>query len=176
MLCGWVETEITALADGERTGWRAALLRRHLASCSACAARRAEIEGAVETQRRLLPRVLFSPDVPTDAMFAEVTRRLRVEAKPDAAPVARQFRPRLILASAAGAIVLVLALRLLNPVWIVLGIESPPARLADTPDLFRDYELFQHLDLIENLDQMPDSDAPDTDSPPAQGDQLPVRG
>jgi anti-sigma factor RsiW len=174
MLCRWVDSEITALADGERTGWRAALARRHLASCGRCAARRAETERSVDRQRHLLPRVLFSTDVPTDAMFAEVTRRLGAE--PVALPVERQYRPRLIFASAAGAIVLVLALRLLNPVWIVLGIESPPPRLADAPDLFRDYELFQHLDLIENLDQVPDSDAPDADPPPAQDGQRSVQG
>jgi hypothetical protein len=81
------------------------------------------------------------------------------------------MRPRLVLASAAGAIVLVLAVRLLNPVWIVLGIESPPAELADSPDLFRDYQLFEHLDAIENLDRVQDSDAPDSGQPAEQGDR-----
>jgi anti-sigma factor RsiW len=164
MWCGWIEPEITALADAELPAWRAALVRRHLRSCAACAERQTEVERSVAAQRRALPQVLHGVCPPADLMLAEVHRRLRrAEPEPQVRRVSA-MRPRLVWASAAGVIVFVLALRLLNPVWIVLGIESPPPVLEEQPDLFRDYQLFEHLDAIENLDRIPQGEGPDSGS------------
>lgn len=43
MKCAWYQRWLTASADEELAGWRAALLRRHLAGCTRCAAELAEL-------------------------------------------------------------------------------------------------------------------------------------
>lgn len=166
MWCRWFERELTALADGQLPAWRGAWARRHLLSCRACAARQAETESAVAAQRRLLPRLMPSSDVPMEEMLRRV--RLRLAAEPEL-EVRRQLRPRLVLASAAGIIAVVLAFRVLNPVWIAIGIESPPEQLTEKPELFRDYQLFEHLPAIENFDRVPSGDSPDEGGRPMRG-------
>lgn len=43
MKCAWYQRWLTASADDELTGWRDAMLRRHLAGCARCAAELAEL-------------------------------------------------------------------------------------------------------------------------------------
>jgi len=157
MACRSIEPDVTALVDGELPAWRAWRARRHLRSCSECTASVAETERAVAAQHRLMASLLSSPAVPADEMFRKVRVRL---AEDDGSPEAhRRLRPRLVLASAVGVVAVFLALRVMNPVWIALGIETPPEQLSERPELFLDYDMFEHLPVIENLDRVRDVDA-----------------
>ena len=153
MWCRWVEGDSSALADGQLPQWRASWVRRHLRSCPDCARRQAAVERSVAAERDLLPLLLRPAEVPADDMWLALRRKIAAEPEVE---TARSFRPRFVLASAVGVAVVFLALRVLNPVWIALGIERPPEQVSESPELFLDYELFEHLPVIENLDRVSD--------------------
>jgi anti-sigma factor RsiW len=149
ILCSWIRRQLTAHADDELSGAAARLVRRHLAGCRGCVAERAAIGRSVADQRELLRAAAGEADVDADLLWSGVRRRLAAEPPRDAI---RKPAVRLVLASAGAAAVLLVAARLLDPLWISVGLEDPPRKLAEEPELFVDYTLFEHLEAIENLD------------------------
>jgi len=160
MVCGWIHDELTAYADGELHGWRALWVRRHLSRCATCANEAAAIAASVAAQRRVL-QSLISADVASDRIFDSVRRDIRVARHVESEERQWAWIParRLVLAAAAACVIVgVLYTRSLDPLLMVVGLETPPKIVVEKPDLFIDYPLFEHLDAIESLDN-PDSGA-----------------
>jgi anti-sigma factor RsiW len=156
MQCRWIRDELTAHADGELRGWRAAWVRRHLSRCADCGREAAVIERSVARQRRVLPALVQEP-VEADDLWRRVRVRLDDSPRTEPEPRERRWAPtrRLVLAAAAACVlVAVLLARPLDPWLIAVGIEDPPRPVAEKPELFVDYPLFEHLDAIEQLDRL----------------------
>lgn len=165
ILCSWIRRQLTAQADGELSGVAARSVRFHLARCRACAAECSALERSVAEQRKLLRAVAGGADIDADHLWSGVRRRLAAEPPQGAV---RKPTVRIVLACAGAAAVFLVAARLLDPVWISIGLEKPPRKLAEEPELFIDYSLFEHLETIENLDRPARS--------PASGPEVRSRG
>lgn len=161
MWCRWAQRDLTALVDRELTPSRARRVRRHVDRCEACAEQLAGLQQTVRRQRELLSRLNeAAPEAPVDAML----RRLRSEIRePEATQQARRWwlSPQIVAAVAASAVAVLGLLRLSEPLLVAVGLEDPPEIVAEKPDLFVDYTLFEHLDTIEHLEV---GSAPPTDS------------
>ncbi len=149
MWCWWFRRDLTALADGELSPVRAKAIRTHLDRCPDCQVLWTQIERSVGQQRELLAGALAVGDLAVDPMLREV--RLRLD--DDSAPARRWFwQPALITGVAVVGLVLVTALGLFTPLLIAVGLEAPPEQVAQQPELFRDYPLFEHLEALEYFD------------------------
>jgi anti-sigma factor RsiW len=165
MVCRWIQNELTAYADGELHGWRAAWVRRHLSSCVACGKEAAAIATSVAGHRHAL-QALAGGDFAADQIFARVRRDIRSARAVESEEREWSWFPtrKLVLATAAACVVLgVLFSRSLDPLLMVVGLEKPPKIVIEKPELFVDYQLFENLDVIENLDN-PDTGAQDAGS------------
>jgi len=149
--CWLIRRDLTALVDDELAPRRAAAVRTHLEHCSACAARHRDIERGVAQQRQLLPLAVGLADVAADPLLQRISRRARAESEPSRR---LWWQPVAVAATAVAALVVVAFLGLLDPVLIAMGFEDPPNLVAEQPELFRDYALFEYLDALENFDDI----------------------
>src|SRR5262245_45121620 len=151
MWCWWFQRDLTALADGELSPRRAEAVRAHVAGCGECQPLLDQITHSIGVQRKLMPRLLSVTDLAVDPMLREV--RLRLD--DDSAPARRWiWQPALITGVAAVGLVLVSVLGLFTPLLVAVGLEEPPEQVAQQPELFRDYPLFEHLEALENFDAL----------------------
>jgi len=165
--CWMVRGDLTAWVDGELSARRAERVRRHLASCSACAAEAEGLRDVIAQQRRLLTRLAAVEVSPT------LSRRLLREiAQESAAPRGWLWLFRPVAVAAATAAVGVVGLFTIaggpRAVLIPLGVEPPPPAVTRTTDLFKDYPIIEKLDALENFDTV--------ESVPLDEDQEPYRG
>jgi anti-sigma factor RsiW len=155
MSCRSIEADLTAYVDGELAGWRAAWIRRHLNRCSVCAGQVRSIERSVAVQRRLLAAYAGAQRVDADEIWGRMRHRLKEPLIAGAPRQRLRWAPstRLVLAAAtACAVAAVFLSRVLDPWLIAVGIEDPPRVLAEKPELFLEYRLFEHLEAIERID------------------------
>lgn len=152
--CRAMQEKLTAWVDGELSPRWDARLRQHVAVCTACAAAAAAIRAAVAWQRRCLPEVVRP--VGLDPALLRGRLRQALAAEPDVPDRSWVWllRPLAIGGAAVAVATAVLFFVAGGPgaVLIPLGVESPPAAVAREPDLFKDYQLIQHLDALENFD------------------------
>lgn len=149
MWCWWFRRDLTALVDGELRSARAAGVRFHLARCQRCAALQEEIARCVAQQRRVLALVGETAGVNTE----QLGRSLQARLDEDRIGSHRWgLASRLAVAAAAGGLAIFISLRALDSVLIAAGVADPPPVVAEKPDLFRDYALFEHLDALEHFE------------------------
>jgi len=152
MWCWRVRRDLTALADGELSPRRGAAVRGHLEQCSDCRALWQETQRAVQLQQRLMPGAFEVLDLAVDPMLREVRLRLDDDGS---GQMRRWFwHPAVITAAAAVGLMMVSVLGLFNPLLVAVGLEEPPEEVAQRPELFRDYPLFEHLEALENFDAL----------------------
>lgn len=152
MWCRWVQNDLTALVDGELSAPRARRVRRHVDRCAACARELARLQRTIRRQREWLPRLDDAVrETPVDVMLQRVRRQIR---QPEPLPESRRWwlSPQFVAAVAASAVAVFGLLRLSEPLLVAVGLEDPPEIVAEKPELFRDYTLFEHLDTIEHLE------------------------
>lgn len=101
LTCWRIRRDLTALADGELPGRRAAAVRAHLACCPACAAFDAGVTASLARQRCLLPRAAAAPEVVVEALLRDARRRIV-----DEPPEAPAFPWPPVLAAAALSLVI----------------------------------------------------------------------
>jgi len=152
MWCWRVRRDLTALADGELSARRSAAIRGHVEQCDDCRAVWEETERAVQLQRQLVPGVFAVRDLAVDPMLREV--RLRLDDDGSGPAKWWFWHPALITAAAVLSVVMVSVLGLFNPLLVAVGLEEPPEQVAQQPELFRDYPLFEHLEALENFDTL----------------------
>lgn len=152
MWCRRVQRDLTALVDGELAAWRSKLVRRHLDGCPTCREELAAVERAVLRQRELLPLLDDAGPIPIDAMLRRVRQGVQQQ---DPEPVRRRswLIPPVIAAATAGGVLVFGLLRWSVPILVTVGLEEPPEVVAEKPDLFRDYTLFENFDTIEHLER-----------------------
>ncbi len=148
MWCWWFRRDLTALVDGELSPTRAAAVRSHLFHCPHCAAFQEEVARCVAQQRRLLALVAETADIDAERLGRSLAARLDKERVP---PRRWALASRLAVAAAVAGALLVLV-PALNPLLIAAGVADPPPVVAEKPDLFRDYTLFEHLDALEHFE------------------------
>ena len=148
MLCSEAREELTALADGALETAPAEAVRRHVRGCTSCAAELAAIEEAVAFTREAFA------ELPELRPGFETRLRARL-AEAAAAPswYRRLWRP-LFVGALASVGVLVMARSVGGPsaVLVPLGIQAPPKKVAEKPVLYKDYEIIEHLDELENFE------------------------
>ena len=148
MQCAEAREELTALADGALEAAEADAVRRHVRGCAACAAELAAIEEAVAFTREAFT------ELPELRPGFETRLRARLE-EATAAPswYRRLWRP-LFVGALASLGVLLVARSVGGPssVLVPLGIQAPPKKVAEKPVLFKDYEIIEHLDELENFE------------------------
>lgn len=149
MNCSAIREELTALADGALTGGADAVVRAHVAGCGDCAAELSGIQATVDLSRRVLvdelPTLRPGFETRLRARLAEETERGRSRA--------RWWRPAFVGALVAAS-VLLMARSVGGPsaVLVPLGIQAPPKKVAEKPVLFKDYEIIEHLEELENFE------------------------
>jgi anti-sigma factor RsiW len=157
---------LTALIDGELRAGRAERVRAHLEGCARCAAERAASERSVAEQRRCLAASAGGEVAAVDRMFAAVRRRMIAE-EPE--PVPHRVRLGLAGAALAGALLVLAVARFSRPALIAFGLEQPPKAVAEKPELFLDYSLFEHLDELEHFDTVEKMLPPRSSRRPSRG-------
>lgn len=159
MQCWFFRRDLTALVDRELSPVRAAAVRAHLARCASCAALHQAIEANVTVQSQLMPLAFGPADVAGGVMLRNLHERLPVDGlvdMPDADnPVRRWFFQPVAMGTIAVATVIIATfLGVLDPVFISVGFEDPPEVVAQQPELFRDYVIFENLDALEHFDDV----------------------
>lgn len=150
MQCAAIAEDLTALADGELAPERAVTIRDHLSSCGDCSKQLTAIERSLVLQRRSLSEL---PELRPGFDTRMWARLDEVRAQESRSRWSLWWKPLAIAAGAAAA-VLVAAAPLGGPsaVLVPLGIQRPPAKVAKQTDLFRDYQIIEHLDELEHFD------------------------
>lgn len=149
--CWTIRRDLTALVDAELAPRRDAAVRAHLDRCGDCAERYRDADKGVMQQRELLPLAAGLADVPVESLLRQVTRRT----VNDSERFRRQWwQPAAVAAMAAVALVVVTGFGLLDPALIAVGLQDPPEVVAEQPELFRDYALFEYLDALEHFDDI----------------------
>lgn len=168
--CRSVRENLTAWVDGELSPRSAMRVQRHLAACSVCAAEADEMRTAIEWQRRCLPQAVMVAEFDPQPLQARLRRALAAEPEPRPMWWARLFQPVAVAGAVVAAAVALIVLMAGGPraVLIPLGVQSPPPAVARETDLFKDYQLIQRLDALENFDTV--------ESVPLDDDQAPYRG
>lgn len=173
--CRVVHEDLTAWIDGELPYRRAERLQGHLATCGRCADEGRRLLVAIDAQRRALAAVTAVDDIAPGAPWAQLQSAMRrYEDK------RRSFwgwlgdwalRPLPLTGAAVAAAVVLLLLIAGGPaaVLIPLGVEPPPVAVKAHPDLFNNYPLIQHLDVLENFDTVESVPLDDDDQTPHQG-------
>ena len=149
MWCWWFQRDLTALVDGELPWARAARVRFHVSHCPRCAALQVKIARCVAQQQRLLPFAGQIAGVDIERLLGGIRARLGEEPAPS-----RRWGlvPRLAVAATAAALAILVLLRALDSMLMAAGIADPPPVVAEKPDLFRDYTLFEHFDALEHFE------------------------
>jgi anti-sigma factor RsiW len=139
---------LTALLDGELAAPHAERVRHHVDGCPECRDQLASLERTVRRQRDLLPRLSGVAELPVDEMLR------RVRGAMDERQVQRRWwmTPQIVVGAAACAVLVFAFLRSSEPLLVAVGLEDPPEIVAEKPDLFRDYTLFENFDTIEHLE------------------------
>jgi anti-sigma factor RsiW len=157
--CRTVRENLTAWIDGELSRRWTDKVSRHLDACAACAAEAQSLREAVGMQRHALAQVIVPHDFDPARVRAELRRALLAQPAERALssgwlPWSGVFRP----VALAGALVTVAVTLVFlfaggpRAILIPLGVESPPAVVNREPGLFKDYQLIEHLDALENFD------------------------
>jgi anti-sigma factor RsiW len=159
MRCWFFRRDLTALVDRELSPVRAAAVRAHLVRCAECTALHQAIEANVTAQSQLLPLAFGPTDVASGVMLRNLHERLPVEGVVDLPdqehPVRRWFlQPAAMGTIAVATVIIATLLGVLDPVFISVGFEDPPEVVAERPELFRDYVIFENLDALEHFDDV----------------------
>jgi hypothetical protein len=159
MRCWFFRRDLTALVDRELSPVRAAAVRAHLARCAACTALHQAIEANITAQSQLVPLAFGPTDVASGVMLQNLHERLPIEGQldmPDQEPPVRPwfFQPAAMGAIAVATVIIATFLGVLDPVFIAVGFEDPPELVAERPELFRDYVIFENLDALEHFDDV----------------------
>jgi len=171
--CRAIQEDLTAWIDGELPPRPDARVQRHLATCARCAAEAQRVRAAIATHTHMLTAMTAVDDVVSGALW----NRLHAAMQQEPEPISTWSRVRgwllqpLPLAGATVAAAAVLILLIAGgpaAVLIPLGVEAPPLAVKANPDLFRNYPLIQHLDVLENFDTV--------ESIPLDDDQSPQKG
>jgi anti-sigma factor RsiW len=152
--CRVVQENLTAWIDGEASDRWDTRIRDHLAACVTCAAEAESLRAAVAHHRRALGRTVAVDDVDLGSMAARLRRALAGEPE-EAEPMWNwTSRPFALVGAALMVAMVLLAVAAggASRVLIPLGVQSPPPAVTRAPDLFKDYELINHLDALENFD------------------------
>jgi len=172
--CRVVQKNLTAWIDGELPRRRGERMQRHVATCAQCAGEAEGLRAAIGAQRRAFATVTAVSDIAPGAQWLQLQSAMR-RAEPERVPIWGWVRswvlhPLPLTGAAVAAAVLLLFLMAGGPaaVLIPLGVESPPVAVKANPELFRNYPLIQHLDVLENFDTV--------ESVPLDDDQTPHEG
>ncbi len=149
--CWTIRRDLTALVDDELRAARAAAVRAHLERCVDCVALYRDIEEGVAQQREILPLLASPADVAVESVLRQLTHRAVDESERNRR---RWWQPAVVGATAVATLVIVARLGLLDPVLIAVGFEDPPEVVAEQPELFRDYALFEYLDAWEHFEDI----------------------
>lgn len=149
MNCSEAQVELTALADGALEASEAAALRRHVDGCPACSTELAEIAVVVQMSRATLAELpVLRPGFET-----RLRARLAEETADSRRWYQRLWRPALVGAlTAAGVLIMARSVGGPSAVLVPLGITAPPKIVAEKPVLFKDYQIIERLDELENFE------------------------
>jgi anti-sigma factor RsiW len=152
--CWTIRRNLTAWIDGESPYRQAERIQRHLTTCATCSAEAERLRAAIRWQRQALPFLVAAENLDPGQLRMQLQRALAAE--PAWSPPAWKwlFRP-VAITGAAVMIGIVLVFSLMGgpkAVLIPLGVEPPPLAVTREPDLFENYQLIQHLDVLENFD------------------------
>ncbi len=157
--CRGVQANLTAWVDGELSPWRRRWLAWHLARCGECATAANSMEAVVRVQRQALLQLVTPPvDIDTANLLREVRRQLAADPGADEGWFARRLAPGalrpLVITAATVMVLLGFVARIGGPkdILIPLGVKSPPPKVKQEPDLFRNYSIIEELDALENFD------------------------
>jgi anti-sigma factor RsiW len=150
MRCTDIREDLTAFRDGELEVTDARRVQQHVSECPACTTELREIEKTTDLLRQSLAELpVLRPGLETRlrAHLAEAERR------PARSWWNRLWRPA-IVAGLATAGVLVMASSVGGPaaVLVPLGIQAPPKKVVEKPVLYKDYEIIEHLEELENFE------------------------
>lgn len=148
MLCAEAREDLTALLDGALDERRAAAVRGHVDDCDVCARERASLATAVDLSRRLLAEV---PEL-RPGFATRLEARLEEIRRPAARP--RRWWGPVLAGTMAAGLVLAMASTVGGPsaVLVPLGLQAPPKQVVEKPQLFKDYEIIEHLEELENFE------------------------
>ena len=154
--CRWVRRHLTAWVDGELAASPTERLARHVAGCAACAAETAALTAAIRWQRQALARIVADAGSDYAPLGARVQRAVAAEPERSRARWGWLLRPVAVAGAALAVVVAVFMSAVGGPpaVLIPLGVESPPVPVAREPELYKDYQLIQRLDALENFDSV----------------------
>lgn len=148
MQCAEAREELTALVDGALVASEARAVRDHVRDCAACAAELAAVQAAVDFSRDAFG------ELPELRPGFETRLRARLAEAAAAPSWTRRFWRPLFVGALATAGVLLMARSVGGPsaVLVPLGIQAPPKKVAEKPVLFKDYQIIEHLDELENFE------------------------
>lgn len=156
--CHNVSQDLTAWIEGELPERRYDHIREHLSGCARCSAEADSLRTAIAWQARALRAVTSLDGIAAVPSRARLQRALAAEAE-KRTPLwgGLAWSPtwgRLALAGAALSFAAVVLLLAGGPgmVLMPLGLESPPAAVAQHTELFKDYPLIERLDVLEHFD------------------------
>jgi anti-sigma factor RsiW len=160
--CAAVRRTLTAWIDGELRARQHERIRRHVATCAACAAEADSLRATIAWQTRALQAVTAIDELAVEPLWTHLEDGMRARpaardwglSSPGPPLWARLFRP-IAVGGAALATAIILFLVLAGDpgtILISLGVESPPPAVARQAELFKDYPLIQHLDALEHFD------------------------
>lgn len=154
--CWVVEKSLTAWIDGALPRRKAARIERHLAACTRCSAEAEGLRAAIRWQRQILPRVATLAAFDPGPLRVKLQRALAAEPDRRASAWNWLFHPLAIAGAVvtAGVVLFFSVMGGPKAVLIPLGVESPPVAVTREPDLFENYQLIQHLDALENFDNV----------------------
>jgi anti-sigma factor RsiW len=153
MLCRLVKPKLTALADGELSGWSERLTRSHLRKCTPCRAEVAALRAAIVQQTQAL-RALQAAQPSLDSQLWQDLRRALTASRSEDSTLWTWLRPVALAASVtiASLVGLVSAAGGPQAVLVPLGIQPPPPPVSRAPQLFQEYPLIEKLELLEHFE------------------------
>lgn len=154
MRCDGARADLVAWVDGALPTRRARQLARHLDACQQCASEGASVRASARQQQTLLRSLTGAETVDVDDLWRRMRLRLAAEPEPARRSLSLRWLWRPALAFAVTLAVVwggVTTLGDHDALLISTGVKSPPKKLEEKPDLFKEYAVIEELEVLERF-------------------------
>jgi anti-sigma factor RsiW len=141
---------LTALADGALVESRSRAMKAHVAECADCTREFHSLARTVELSRHHLAAF---PELRPGFATRLNARLSDLRQQPERRPAWRWWRPAFVGGlAAAGVLVMASSVGGPSAVLVPLGLQAPPKQVVEKPQLFKEYEIIEHLEELDHFD------------------------
>jgi anti-sigma factor RsiW len=154
MTCVRTRPHLIAWIDGALSPRRARRVGRHVETCVQCAGEARVMRDSIRQQAAALHALMTAGPVEVDELWRRLRGRVVAETAPARVETGWLWRPA--LAFAVALLVIWGGVTTLSgdpdAVLISAGVKSPPPKLKQQPELFKEYAVIKDLEVLERFD------------------------